>query len=232
VIKTLFLALTLSLLTACSYAPTHPDFETIIQTVSVGIDSQPGICSGVVISENKILTAGHCVGRKLKAEWKKDYPTRGDLGGCLSCDDDVTVEVTINNQTLLARVFKYDESQDMAILIVPGVKFKSWMVIAEEGLKIGDELYTVGNPRGLLPHTVTKGIVSANNRLIKELKLKLLQMDLTAAPGNSGGMVLNSKGELVGILIAGLFNAQSEFAGQYAFAITIENMKKFLEGNL
>ena len=74
--------------------------------------------------------------------------------------------------------------------------------------------------------TLTKGIVSAPER--NSDGVSYLQMDATISPGNSGGPVMNSKGEVVGIATSGISKV-SESAGKYNFALLIDQFRDELE---
>jgi S1-C subfamily serine protease len=79
-------------------------------------------------------------------------------------------------------------------------------------LRVGDEVYAIGNPFGL-EQTLTRGIVSAVNRVLPgaqwSLKEPLIQTDAAINPGNSGGPLVNRCGDVVGLTTAILPDAQS-----------------------
>ena len=79
-------------------------------------------------------------------------------------------------------------------------------------VRVGDEVYAIGNPFGL-DQTLTRGIVSAVNRVLPgatwSLKEPLIQTDAAINPGNSGGPLVNPCGEVVGLTTAILPDAQS-----------------------
>lgn len=88
-------------------------------------------------------------------------------------------------------------------------------------LKKGEEVFAIGNPSGLLPGTVSMGIVSYINRdeVVSNIgEMKLLQIDVQTNPGNSGGGLYNMYGELVGITNAG----DTSYEG-INFAIPVSN---------
>lgn len=92
---------------------------------------------------------------------------------------------------------------DIAILEfvdTPGDEFKT-MHFAEKNPRIGEKVYAIGNPLGTKPNTVTYGVVSALNRTTEGLtgKYGYLQSTATVIWGNSGGPLVNAKGEVVGV---------------------------------
>ena len=97
----------------------------------------------------------------------------------------------------------YDEQHDLALL---KVSFEGELAPIpwgdSEALEVGDPVLAIGYPYGL-SHTVTSGIVSAKNRYNSTpdgvVVQEFLQTDAPVNPGNSGGPLVNTKGELVGI---------------------------------
>ena len=117
--------------------------------------------------------------------------------------DKVIVGLT-NGKKLNAKLIGQDFFTDLAVLKIEG---KGPWPIAKLGdstkIKVGDWAIAVGNPFGL-ENTVTLGIISNLNRNVTQLgiydkKLELIQTDAAVNPGNSGGPLLNSNGEVIGI---------------------------------
>jgi len=95
-----------------------------------------------------------------------------------------------------------DTINDVALLKV-GLTGLNELDFEEDEVKIGEKVVAIGNPLGL-SFSVTEGIVSAKGRVIKEGAAGLIQIDAPVNPGNSGGPLLNTKGEVVGIVNAKL----------------------------
>ncbi len=90
-------------------------------------------------------------------------------------------------------------------------------------LKKGQPIYSIGNPTGLLPGTVSTGIISYLNRTVKTASvgyMKLMQIDVETTHGNSGGGLYNYSGELIGITNAGNDDHASL---NYAIPLTIDH---------
>ena len=134
------------------------------------------------------------------------------------------VSVTLNNnKEYIATVVGADSETDIALLkIEDDTDFKYVSFGNSDDLRVGEWVLAVGNPFNLTS-TVTAGIVSAKNRanIIGETKSlqSFIQVDAAVNPGNSGGALVNTRGELVGINTA-IYSQTGNFAG-YAFAIPI-----------
>ncbi len=77
---------------------------------------------------------------------------------------------------------------------------------SEYSVNYGEAVFAIGNPSGVLPGTITTGVVSYINRIttVEEIgQMTLLQLDMTTHPGSSGGALFNMYGELIGITSSG-----------------------------
>ena len=134
------------------------------------------------------------------------------------------VSVTLNNdKEYTATVVGADPETDIALLKIEGDEDFNYVSFgSSDELEVGEWVLAVGNPFNLTS-TVTAGIVSAKNRanIIGETKSlqSFIQVDAAVNPGNSGGALVNTRGELVGINTA-IYSQTGNFAG-YAFAIPI-----------
>lgn len=133
------------------------------------------------------------------------------------------VSVTLNdNREFDAKVVGRDPQSDIALLKIEGEDFPYLTFGDSDELKIGEWVLAVGNPFNLTS-TVTAGIVSAKNRdniVGGNLGIQsFIQIDAAVNRGNSGGALVNTRGELVGINAA-IYSQTGDFAG-YAFAIPI-----------
>jgi len=132
------------------------------------------------------------------------------------------LQITLNdNRTYVAKVVGFDSKTDIALLKIS----ESNLTFLEFGdsnqLKIGEWVLAVGNPFNLKT-TVTAGIVSAKSRNIGSIQQNyaiesFIQTDAAVNPGNSGGALLNIRGELVGINTA-IASETGSFVG-YSFAV-------------
>jgi len=126
------------------------------------------------------------------------------------------VTVTLDDGTTLpSRIVGADPVFDIAYLKVPPPATGPLPVARlgdSDALRVGDEVYAIGNPFGL-EQTLTRGIVSAVNRVLPgatwSLKEPLIQTDAAINPGNSGGPLVNRCGDVVGLTTAILPDAQS-----------------------
>ena len=134
------------------------------------------------------------------------------------------VSVTLNdNREFIATVIGADPQTDIALIKIENEEdFKYVSFGNSDNLEVGEWVLAVGNPFNLTS-TVTAGIVSAKNRsnIIGEGQSlqSFIQVDAAVNPGNSGGALVNTRGELIGINTA-IYSQTGNFAG-YAFAIPI-----------
>jgi Do/DeqQ family serine protease len=114
--------------------------------------------------------------------------------------DTVSVEFT-DGRTLSAKIIGTDKASDLALLKVNGSGFNAIAVGNSDAVKVGDVVLAVGNPLNI-GQTVTMGIISAKGRStgVGDGSYEdFLQTDAPINHGNSGGALVNTKGELVGI---------------------------------
>jgi serine protease Do len=113
-----------------------------------------------------------------------------------------TIEIELNSGLIIdAEVIRQDTKNDVALLKVVGKGFKSIPIFSEK-VTTGIEVYAVGTPADVnLGQTVTKGIISGK-RVIEENTY--IQTDVSINKGNSGGPLINVKGEVLGIVSAKL----------------------------
>ena len=148
------------------------------------------------------------------------------------------IKVLFTDETEVnATIVGSDTFSDIAIL---SIKDSDKIVAAPLGdsskSKIGDTVFTVGSPEGSdYAGTVTKGILSAQNRLVEvalsnnqtsDYFMQVLQTDAAINPGNSGGPICNTSGEVIGITNMKLVDDKVEGMG---FAIPIEEALKVAE---
>nr|MBA3966986.1 serine protease [Nitrospirales bacterium] len=91
-----------------------------------------------------------------------------------------------------------DSERDLVVLKISAVGSPVLPLVSSDAVQVGESVYAVGNPQGL-EGTFSQGIVSS----IREVGAdKLLQITAPISPGSSGGPVLNSKGEVIGVSVA------------------------------
>jgi Do/DeqQ family serine protease len=146
------------------------------------------------------------------------------------------IEVILNdNSKYAAKVVGTDPSTDIAVLKIEGSNFPAIPIGNSDDLKIGEWVLAVGNPFNLTS-TVTAGIVSAKARninLLSERNSKevvpiesFIQTDAAVNPGNSGGALVNTRGELIGINTA-IASQTGSYSG-YSFAVPVNLVDKVM----
>lgn len=147
------------------------------------------------------------------------------------------IQVILNdNSKYNAKVIGTDPSTDIAVIKIEGGNFPAIPMGNSDALEIGEWVLAVGNPFNLTS-TVTAGIVSAKARNINLLNNNadkdivpiesFIQTDAAVNPGNSGGALVNSNGELVGINTA-IASQTGSYSG-YSFAIPVNLVQKVMK---
>ena len=147
--------------------------------------------------------------------------------------DAVSIEVTLfSGKTLDARLVGYDESEDLAVLKISGISYPVLPIGNSDQVRVGERAIAIGNPSGPdAAWTTTQGIVSAVNRQItvqdgEDAKtMSFIQTDAPVNQGNSGGALLNDRGQVIGIVNRKL--SETEGIG---FAIPINRAIPILDG--
>lgn len=141
--------------------------------------------------------------------------------------DEISVKLN-DNREFIGRVIGTDPSTDLALVKIEGNDFPTLPVGDSDALKVGEWVLAVGNPFNLTS-TVTAGIVSAKARSLGVYSggiESFIQTDAAINRGNSGGALVNAKGELIGIN-AVLSSPTGAYAG-YGFAIPTSIMTKIV----
>ncbi len=132
------------------------------------------------------------------------------------------IEVTLNNnKEYIAKVVGTDSQTDMAVLKIEADQMPYMLFGNSDSLQVGEWVLAVGNPFRL-QSTVTAGIVSAKGRNIDVFEDRsgiesFIQTDAAVNPGNSGGALINTKGELIGINTA-IITSSGKYEG-FSFAV-------------
>ncbi|MBP6558410.1 MAG: trypsin-like peptidase domain-containing protein [Flavobacterium sp.] len=168
---------------------------------------QIGTGSGVIISEDGyIVTNNHVI------------------------KDATELEVTLNNnKSYKAKLIGTDSKMDIALLKISTDEKLPYSTFADsDQVKVGEWVLAVGNPYNL-NSTVTAGIVSAKARNLDNRNgiQSFIQTDAAVNPGNSGGALVNTRGELIGINTM-ISSPTGSYAG-YSFAVPSNITRKIIE---
>lgn len=175
------------------------------QKRQVQTPKKEGLGSGVIISsDGYIVTNNHVVNGA----------------------DELTVTLE-DNREFNAKIIGTDPTTDLALIKVEGKDLPTLPIGDSDKLQVGEWVIAVGNPFGL-SNTVTAGIVSAKARSVGENGVEsFIQTDAAINRGNSGGALVNTKGELVGIN-AMIYSETGSYTG-YGFAIPTAIMNKVVD---
>ena len=167
---------------------------------------QIGTGSGVIVSEDGyIVTNNHVI------------------------QDANELEVTLNNnKAYKAKLIGTDSKMDIALLKIDADEKLPFIVFGNsDNIKVGEWVLAVGNPYQL-NSTVTAGIISAKARNLDKASIQsFIQTDAAVNPGNSGGALVNTNGELIGINTM-ISSPTGSYAG-YSFAVPSNITKKIIE---
>lgn len=150
-----------------------------------------------------------------------------------------SIMVTLSGgEEVKAKIVGVDSTTDLALLKIDKTGLTAATLGDSSDVQVGELAIVVGNPLGEeLSGTVTVGVISAKNRTlnVENTVLNLIQTDAAVNPGNSGGPLLNSKGEVIGILTAKRIYAgvtedgHTIYAEGISFAIPIDDAKPIIE---
>jgi len=139
--------------------------------------------------------------------------------------DELTVTLN-DNKEYSARIIGTDKATDLALIKISATNLPAMPIGDSDKLKVGEWVLAVGNPFNL-NSTVTAGIVSAKARSLGANGIEsFIQTDAAINSGNSGGALVNTRGELVGIN-AMLYSQTGSYSG-YGFAIPTTIMNKIV----
>ena len=139
------------------------------------------------------------------------------------------VTVTLyDDSTYTATVVGSDQQSDIALLKIEADGLTPAVLGDSDNVQVGEVVIAVGNPMGTLGGTVTDGIVSALNRdiTVEGNQMTLMQTSAAISPGNSGGGLFNTNGELIGVVNAKYSDEDAEGLG---FAIPVNTMKTVVQ---
>ncbi|HPE83264.1 MAG TPA: trypsin-like peptidase domain-containing protein [Aequorivita sp.] len=141
------------------------------------------------------------------------------------------LEVTLNNnKTYTAKLIGTDPNTDIALIKIDGDDDFPFIPFGDSNnIKIGEWVLAVGNPFNLTS-TVTAGIISAKARDLNQFDgnpQSFIQTDAAVNRGNSGGALVNTRGELIGINTA-ITSETGSYVG-YSFAVPSNNARKVIE---
>ena len=140
--------------------------------------------------------------------------------------DELTVTLNENSKEYSARIIGADKTTDLALIKIDAKNLPAIVIANSDDVKVGEWVLAVGNPLGL-NNTVTAGIVSAKARQMGEGVASMIQTDAAINQGNSGGALVNTRGELIGIN-AMIYSQTGSNIG-YGFAIPTAIVNKAVD---
>ena len=128
-----------------------------------------------------------------------------------------------------AKIVGIDKDNDVALIKIDATGFNSVIIGSLGNMAVGDNIYAIGNPLGMLTWTLTEGIVSAFDREINadvNTSINMFQISAAINSGNSGGPVFNDRGEVIGIASMKFSSSGVEGLG---FAIPIDDVNPMID---
>lgn len=164
-----------------------------------------------------------------------------DAGGLIITNQHVVSDTTSNYKVVTSDGKEYDVQNitrdsvyDIAILKINAENLKPLSLGDSDNLAVGQEVIAIGTPLGEYAGSVTKGIISGLHRTVtassdwfdstSKTYEDVIQTDAAVNPGNSGGPLLNSQGEVIGINFA-----TTSGADNISFALPINRVKERIE---
>ena len=126
-----------------------------------------------------------------------------------------------------ARLIGSDPATDIAVLKIEEKNIEALPLGDSDDLRVGQQIFAIGNPYGL-DETVTRGVVSAKGRrTANDSGVEVLQHDAAVNPGNSGGPLVNIRGQIVGIN-SSIYSRTGGFQG-ISFAIPANTVRRVMD---
>ena len=168
------------------------NFSSLIKAVNpacVSVITDGGFGSGAIIDERGyIITAFHVVEGVNKIDVK-----------------------FASGIQLPATIVSSSSEQDLALLKISGNGYPSLNIDQELDPSLGEDVFTIGTPADIeLGQSISRGIVSGKRKIEEQI---YLQLDMAVSPGNSGGPLLNQKGEIIGVVLRKIIDAGVEGIG-------------------
>ena len=195
-----------------SYQEIYASVSPSVVTLTVYSETSGAYATGIILTEDGyILTNQHVVGGE-------DY-----------CE--VT---TYDNSTYTAQLVGEDPNSDLAVIKIEAENLTPAQFGNSEELTVGDECFAIGNPLGIRYRgTFTNGIISALNRSVSvnDYSMTLIQTTAAVNSGNSGGPLINSRGQVVGVVNMKIMSSSTTVEG-LGFAIPTTTVQKVVNSIL
>ena len=143
-----------------------------------------GYCSGFIVGEGLVMTANHCLMGGSGIEPSKEF----------------NLKTHDNKLHKVEKVLGFDIERDTLLLKVPTLKKYPSLQFAKE-YKIGQKVFTIGNPLGQ-GLAVRDGILSSHTKDQNNPEIEFIRYSAPASPGNSGGPLVDEKGQIVALVFA------------------------------
>jgi S1-C subfamily serine protease len=204
-----------------------------LTNVVVGTEADGGFCSGTIISVEKrlILTAAHCTTQNIKEKVvESEDPKTGEISK-KTVRERLDMEIwhnrysnfkRISSDRYVAKIIASNRDDDVAVLQVVDETWTPLLAakLAPDDWKLrrGQKVYAVGNPGIEFDNSITDGIISNTERTlaIDGVTNQYFQFSAAIIGGSSGGSVLNTQGQIIGTVSAGVRGSNIGFGAPIA----------------
>lgn len=182
----------------------------IKSTVEIS-SSDSSEATGIIIKKGYVITNYHVVG-----------------------NNNEKIQITgYDNKLVDAKLIAYDEKLDLAILSFKNNHLPAIKLFDSDKLTLGQQVRTIGNAKGY-GLAINDGLVSSYTKIIRiqDVKREVIQISVPIVEGDSGGPIINQKGELVGMMSFKTINFINNSTESISFAIPSNIIKNFVDKNL
>lgn len=198
----------------------EPNVAELSQHTAIIYDETDGSSgTGFPIDSKTFITNSHVVGYGPDSKGQRIPPDER-----VSPYDKRIQVVLPNGVSLTGKIIGLAPDFDVAVISVPENNFVKPMPIGDSNsLRVGDTIWAMGNPMGMTFLT-TRGIITKTNSIIPGTITEMTQIDASINHGNSGGPLVDERGQIVGIN-----TAIADPAGNYGFSMEINTSRKIWE---
>jgi S1-C subfamily serine protease len=186
------------------------DFKIYGEMKDEDFVEEMGFCTGFKIAPTIVLTANHCV----------------HGGSLVDASVDFQIKTFDGKVHAPSRILGFDLKKDFLFLEVPSLKDYGYLKISEEAFKVGETVFTVGNVAGE-GLAIREGITASKTKDQNDPQIEFVRFSAPASGGNSGGPLVNGRGEVVALVFAATWDGNYNMGTGADYLL--EAKKKFVD---